>query len=875
MGGVRLTRHELEQRFALSSRLVVRVGALLAKHTDISAAVLELARAGTDVERVLLAPQVLAQAGSLTARQLSQIAEKIGAEPESPLAVQAEGGWRTIVLEEELLAEKGWQTAAPTTSRLPARRKPTDVTLETPIAERLFTPEEIERLKVEALTAADPAQKAASLRRLSLAPISEQEKAAVFFKVLVDPVAQGRTEAISGLQALGFDADAAGALRDLLEGKEQTRTLAVERITGLLGRLGQAHGVIVAGVILEILQETDEADLQERLLAALREAAPLLAKKPDFGQDAVRLALRAMQINFNRLASPARQVLLGLGALDAHGVVNSLWQELERVRNHRARIFILSVLAQIGPPARLRKAVAAAMASEIVEPGAPEADRLMLGHSLVAMGDDAIGPLATAMEAKHREQKPLLVPFLDILCQSKATSAAARNQIGRAALASLKVEERRTRLAIVQAALCSHPDMEASLRRDLAQELINNLDAFDHPDVRERIEVNLERIGEPAVEPLFDFVKRHPLGTHRDQRKNFTDHLVRILAVILAQESQAARSVHPRLYDVVDFCVEQIKDDRVKFGGYAEAAAMLCAPEAGGVERGEALVALLLERLRNAAYPGEILAALGIAGAARQISLKQKIEVAHTFLKVIGAKRTAPVAEARQTPEGVIYEFGKDADLDSVMLPAAVAGAGQICISETTTPALRQMIIEHLLGSWRQATSWRVTWGPLSTEKLAATLGMLGSHARIPVEVRLQIAHALKEQAGSRLSVVRAMGEICSQPVKLKDLDAIGLDVAAAIMEGWLGAEIEPEERRVVMTTLARIAARNEMDRRSPRVRKLREQVLERVFDAFRDRFDGARALLEILHGCRALTKQQRKEIEERLRSYTALEKVA
>jgi hypothetical protein len=727
---------------------------------------------------------------------------------------------------------------------------------------------------MDALTAADPAQKAASLRRLSLAPIPDEEKASVFFHVLVAPAAQGRAEAISGLQSLGFDADAADALRDLLEGKAQTRTLAVERITGLLGRLGEAHATIVVGVILESLRETDAPDLQHNLLLALSEAGPLLARRRDYEEESVRLALRAVQLNYNRLATPARRVLTEIGRHDPEGSVHILWQELGRTQNHRVRVFLLSVVVQIGPPARLRKDTAAAMAAEIMEPGTPEAERLLLGHSLASLGDDAIAPLLAELGAKRSDQKPFLIPFIDLLCQEKGLGPAAKNQIARAALARLKVDDRRVRLGIVQARFCSDPAIEPALRRAVAEELINNLNEFDHPDVRERIEVNLERIAEPAIEPLFEFVKRHPLGTHTDARKNFTDHLVRILAQIIAGATEAAQKVHGQLPPVLDFCIEEIKDDRVKFGGYAEAAGMLCAPTPVGPERGKAIIALLLERLPMVAYPAQALTALGTVAAANHIELRHKIEVIHILLRIVGARRSAPVAEAKETPSGTVFEFGKDADLDSLMLPAAVVGAGKICMSDSASPALRQMIVEHLLSAWRQATSWRVTWGPLSTEQLAITLGRLGAYAHTPADLRLQIARAMVDQAGQRLSAVRAMGEICSQPERLKDLDEVALDVADAIMESWLGPETEPEERRVVLTTLARIAARDEFDRRSARLKELRERVLGIVFDAFRDRADWSRTLLEILSQCESLTKPQRNEIEERLRSFYAVTRI-
>ena len=102
--GVRLSQDEIVDRFGVSRRVAVRVCALLTRGIGVSGTVLELARPGEPVEKLLLMPYLLDNAEDLTPEGFTRI---VGDEPgngEELALVVNDDGSKVIALAEEIEA---------------------------------------------------------------------------------------------------------------------------------------------------------------------------------------------------------------------------------------------------------------------------------------------------------------------------------------------------------------------------------------------------------------------------------------------------------------------------------------------------------------------------------------------------------------------------------------------------------------------------------------------------------------------------------------------------------------------------------------------------------------------------------------------------
>ena len=196
MEGVRLNRDDLIRAFGVSRRLAVRVGALMAQRLSVTPTLLEIAGAGSAMEEAAASPAV-ARTGRRALRRRRQRAlpgrpaqAKKARWPWWNSPVAASWRWK-----EELQAEEGWQTAAAQDEPDMALARTDAGMPASPLLDRnetasLFSPEELARIKLDALAGSGVEQRISALRKLAYAPLPAREKGAVFLRVIVDPDAR-------------------------------------------------------------------------------------------------------------------------------------------------------------------------------------------------------------------------------------------------------------------------------------------------------------------------------------------------------------------------------------------------------------------------------------------------------------------------------------------------------------------------------------------------------------------------------------------------------------------------------------------------------------------------------------------------------------
>ena len=133
---------------------------------------LKLIQPGTSLEKLLLSPEVLKKAKELDTEMLQSMAQKLEAEDDGALAVVSESGseWKTIALEEEVLAEKALDQLE---TEDDVETPPSSLAIIRPEAEMfdkgqaadLFDSAEVAKLKIEALTNVEPPEKISSTRK--------------------------------------------------------------------------------------------------------------------------------------------------------------------------------------------------------------------------------------------------------------------------------------------------------------------------------------------------------------------------------------------------------------------------------------------------------------------------------------------------------------------------------------------------------------------------------------------------------------------------------------------------------------------------------------------------------------------------------------
>lgn len=840
--------------YGLGRRTATRVVALLSRKVDATGTVLAIAGEDEAFARVLLSPELLKDEWDEAWLQ-SHAAEAGFAEAELLRVVPGEDGWRTLALEDDLLAA-GVQhdTPEPQESLELARRTSREISMHE--TEDLFTPEQVASLKLTALTSQDADERVEALRKLVFAPMPPAQQAGVFINVLVDSAAgpRVRREAIRSLEQIGFRQDLAEAVRGLFE--EGAAVYSIQRLSALLREADKGETALVLAVILEVLGEAEDRATVDALLGFVAEAAPILVGNPEKTEQFVRVALRHMDREFAGLRAGVEAALKACAAAAPDLLSGMLGRELRRSDSPPVRAVLLSLAAGIeSDPDRLAELAEGAV-REILNPRLPEAQRARLRYGLVRLGEPAAHAALRLLPESESAQRVELARLLDVLCTEAPVSDDTVCDAVRALLDLLKVADTATRRTALRGTLLGDPRAGDELLAEVAYELLNLMAELGLADTFDAIQSTLQRIGPAALEPCVDYMRRFwPNDAAR--------RAARICADIVQARPEAVTGELTE--QVVDWAVRFVGDERCPGGEFVYPLAAACGYAPAGAGHFDGIVKGLLENLWRMPYCMEALEALGIMAGSPQAGAGDQEHLLELFDAILDARGRVKMGIRRETAEGAVYEFGREIEFDIRAVPAAVRGLERIYLSEQADAEMRARIVRRFLVLWEGVSKVRIVWGPAGVQSLVEAMcnAACSDYADTRTKVRLgtSLLRFLK-----KVSVVRSIGLICSRPDPAPEVQNLALDALDDLLREWSESDAQDDERRTALLVAAgRVAANPALDAESDDVRDVRSRALAALFSGLREGAEEVREPLLALRECEGVTERQKQDIDERL----------
>jgi len=862
-------REALMGRYGISRRLATRVVALLQNRVDISPTVLEMAAPGSAAERMLLSRQILQKPHSIDEGELQRLAGECGVPEADLLTVVREGpqGWTTIALQEDVLAERAEQQAASNqgleTGQL-VKAAPAGMSrVET---EELFTPHLVAQLKLSALTSQDVRERTEALRKLVFAPIGGAQKASIFVNVLVDSEAEARVrrEAVRCLEQIGFRSDLADGVRGLFGADPQEVIHAIRRLETLLEEAESAEKGVALAVALEVLKRAQEPPVVREVLRLISSLAPMLVQNAERTEQFVQNALGKLARNFQRLRLGVEGALLACYKEDAGLIRRVAWAELRRSDDAQVRSFLLNLLASLEPdPERVAELARVAL-SEILNPALRESEKARLRYGLAKLGEWVPDAVIQRLRQCPPRERPELIRLLNVACTEGKVSRKTLNSAAQTLLDLLKVADSMSRKAVLDADLCADRRVAKKIQRELAKELLTHIDEFQLEDSQGGICDTLERIGIPALQPMFDYVKR------RYPQKQAASVFLSIGRII----RNNPEAVPDELVGLMgDYCAKLFKKRSLKDGAFTIATAYLAGYTKAGKHLFQQMFCAMNENLWKAGYSLDMLEALGIMAGSPNAEPHHQTTVFQTFSRILEMKAPQEIGATVQTADGTVYEFGREIDFDTKVIPAVVRGLERICTSEQATPQLRTEIVKRFLIFWEGVCHLRIVWGPGGVDALIKGMSHTACCPAVDVQMRVRLGRALLRFL-NKVNVVRSLGEICSQADTSGQLQPLCIEAAKSLISEWDRCDQQDDERKAaLLNSLGLIAANTTLERDNEEVKQIREDALQVIFNGIREGNSAALEALKLLRDCPDIPKEQRKEINARISKVYGLQK--
>ncbi len=847
----------LMARYGIGRRLATRVVALLSRQVDLTPTLLDEAGSKEAVEKLLLDRRLLESAETIEQDDLQERARELDWEEADLLRlVCGPEGWRTIALEDDLLAENAREShAAPEAEGLGlVRAAPREISATE--THDLFSPEEVAQLKLAALTSQNPDERVEALRKLVFAPMEGSLKARIFVNVLTDREAElkVRRESIRSLEQIGFRADMAEAVRDLFSQETEDAVYAIRRLGKLLHEAQEGEAALSLAVLLEVLDQNREDVITREILQLVESSASLLVTNYQKMERFVQCALRHLTRDFDAVRAEVEDAFSACAEAAPQLVVDLLWAEMQRADSPRVRSLLLSLCEAASSDGRRTEELAQKAVDEILNPDVPEAEKARLRYALLRIGEPAAREVLGRIAAASEVEKSELIRVLDVVCtESDVSDETVENAVSML-LDLLKLADKTTRRNVVQTAMLTDRRVPAELRTELARELLALIGELSLPDALDAVQNTLRQIGPDVLEPVYEFMRR-----------NYPGEAAERAALVLGQviENRPWRVESGLAERIYETCSELLGREHLEKGAFTMPLAAVCGYTGWGRGVFERVMDQLRDRLWRVPYSMDVLEALAVMAGAPNAGPRQQEQMFQLFDGIVRYQARSGLGHRRESEEGTVYEFGREIQFDIRAVPAAVHGLERICVSKHASQEMRREIVKRLLVLWEGVSRVRVIWGPAAIDALISAMCGAACCPDTSLVMIQRLAVSLRRSL-NKLRVIRALGQICARPDP--EVEDLALETCREMLEEWQQTAVEDEERRLALLQSAgRIAANPALDPHREEVENLRERVTRVLFSGLREGMHQVRDTLVLLRDCPDTPPERRREIEERL----------
>ena len=270
-------------------------------------------------------------------------------------------------------------------------------------------------------------------------------------------------------------------------------------------------------------------------------------------------------------------------------------------------------------------------------------------------------------------------------------------------------------------------------------------------------------------------------------------------------------------------------------------------------------------RVGKEPYSFGLLDGLGRLACSPNVELEMRVEVAESLLRLLEVELPEMQSRRYTGGEKTVFIAGAETAAYVDMIPILLDGLRNVCVHGGSV-ALRARLVEALLQKWRQASSWRLIWGPANTLKLAEVLGEIALAPNAGKETRLEIASELVSGADV-LPVLRVLAKLFAADGASVDMGELAARVGRHLLERMApqsGDRIDMDS--TVTGCLGVIGARKKLGPKSDAGR-LRTEIAGVLFKALRNGAPGAQEALRRMVQSPAAGRNLKSEIETRLSS--------
>ncbi|HNZ67495.1 MAG TPA: hypothetical protein PKM32_08995, partial [Planctomycetota bacterium] len=388
---------ELKEKYNLAPMVIVWIGILRSKNYLTTEPFLELCTPNGPLEP-LIKDRTL-QSVLDKPSEFEKLQAQYDPERHYPIVILDKGTHKVLALEAEVLSEAGWKKDVQELGLQTTSNK--QIELQIPGIDNLFPSQEMARLKMVLATAVRSEEKIEAIRKISLSPISQQEKSLLFLHALMDADRLVRLEAILALGRLGLSQEIVHGMEILNQVDPLQQKYALNTLGTLFSKANDMAQASILQILLTILTDKEYKHCAANMFQAFTKIIPILSSENIVILEKIMsgtILLLLEQLDDRQ--EEAEKLFHAIAIKNEQLLHIFLSKEIEKADKARLRAFLLLILIENNVP------ITESLLEKIVfEVGlGDELDTIYtrLNYSLICQGEKAVPALLKRFDQSIR-----------------------------------------------------------------------------------------------------------------------------------------------------------------------------------------------------------------------------------------------------------------------------------------------------------------------------------------------------------------------------------------------------------------------------------------------------------------------------------------
>lgn len=687
----------------------------------------------------------------------------------------------------------------------------------------------------------------------------------LFLHALADEKKDVRKEAVQALGRIGFGEIVVESLVMLSEGDIVQCRRAIKNIQQIFVETSELERGAILQILLSILKDKKYKEIVPLIIETFDQMVPSIPKSSEnMCKKIVQATIDILINDLTPLLEIATKLFKKIFNKTPQTMEQLLWQEFEKIDERRLRAFFLVLLAEMGEANK--EELAKKMIFEIGFGDELDQIYLRLSGAIVKFGSKIIDPLLDRFEITIRSTERIqIIKLIDKILLEHKIAKNLKNKIIKTYTKIFPLAPNALKLCIMDTSLIQDEQVTNNAKTNFAHEMLADIHKEGFSEFYQAIKSALCRMKKPSLSALTEVIKSpiHP---------NQSIYASNILGeVVLALDKEKS----PKIEEIKDFCFKQLKNVKEHKGELFKILGKIAYCETSDEDSSNSICQFLLENVCKTTHVYAVLEGLGWAASSNRVNQETKLDVFHLFKALMDRKLPENISKLRKSNQGKIFEFDFKTTAYTDLLPILTIGIKRVCLSQTTSKALKKAIVSYCLEKWENVISYKIIWGPKNTTDLAEVMQELCLHEAITLQDRIHLTKALLKKI--HISSITEMLCIVFQNSQHDRFADLAKETAEQLIE-FSGSDeySSPEDKDVLMRCISYIIEAQKLAPKQQESENIRQKLLYILFDGQRDKVFGINNILHNLKESKVLSKKLIKEIEKRLLPYsivTRLEK--